>query len=272
MPRDWSDVPDEVRDAISKRIGTVKDVKPSPISGHLDFVANLTTTNDRLLVKGVVADPKAPAHWSLRQEIRISPFVQPTAPKLLWHLEAEGWLVAGFEHIQGRHPDYRPESPDLAYLAAALRTLQGTLTPPGMTLPVESRWDHGIHDLAPLHGDGLLHTHLDPHSLLVTRTAGARIVDWGHTARGASWLESAMVIPWLIQAGHTPAGADAWLGQFSTWRAASDTAVHLFSEVNAAEWARTADKDPTQRSHAMARATRIWWEYSRDRRPAGRQY
>jgi hypothetical protein len=34
-------------------------------------------------------------------------------PRLRWHLEVEGWLVAGFDRVAGRHIDLTPGSAGL---------------------------------------------------------------------------------------------------------------------------------------------------------------
>jgi hypothetical protein len=39
-------------------------------------------------------------------EAKINPWVLQVTPRLLWHLQANGWDVLGFEHVEGRHADY----------------------------------------------------------------------------------------------------------------------------------------------------------------------
>ncbi|GAB2842594.1 hypothetical protein [Lentzea nigeriaca] len=52
-----------------------------------------------------------------------------TAPALHWHVDTGNWLVLGFEHVGGRHPDFSPGSPDIAPTTEAVRELHAKLTP-----------------------------------------------------------------------------------------------------------------------------------------------
>ena len=39
--------------------------------------------------------------------------VQAPAPRFLWSLEVDGWMVMAFEAVFGRHPDLAPGSGDI---------------------------------------------------------------------------------------------------------------------------------------------------------------
>jgi len=262
---DWRDLPDEVRVAVRGHTGTVMDSKAAESGAHSDITAALWTETGPVFIKGVRIDSQSPDYWSLRREVRINPHVRHLAPRLLWHVEAGGWLVAGFEYVEGRHPDYSPDSPDLACLARVVSSLLATPTPEGMSLRVESRWYGVDADLSPLGGDKLLHTDLNPGNLLIADSR-VYVIDWGHVTRGADWVELGLLIPWLLQAGHTPAMADDWVSQFPVWYAADDSAVDLFSDVNARKWAAFIMDTPWPWAVRMAHATQQWADYWTARR------
>jgi Ser/Thr protein kinase RdoA (MazF antagonist) len=64
-----------------------------------------------------------------------------------------------------------------------------------------------------------LHYDLHAGNLLAT---GSRIylIDWSFACRGAAWIDAAMLVPRLIEVGHTPAQAEALLAGLPAWRAA----------------------------------------------------
>ncbi|MEV6984890.1 hypothetical protein AB0M95_27015 [Sphaerisporangium sp. NPDC051017] len=136
---DWNNLPAEVRALIEGHTGQVTASKPADAGEHSDITATLWTETGPVFIKGVQIEPARPEVWSLRREARISAHVQHLAPRLLWQVEAGGWLVLGLEHIDGRQPDYSPRSPDLEHLAKVVEQLHATPAPAYMTLRVERR-------------------------------------------------------------------------------------------------------------------------------------
>lgn len=68
---------------------------------------------------------------------------------------------------------------------------------------------------------------------------------------------------WLIAAGHSPAGAEAWAAQVPAWSQAPSAAVTVFAKASARLWAEinTNSTDPwTQR---LAHASRTWAAWRR---------
>src|SRR5688500_9157250 len=126
MPRcAWSDLPTEVLRGVTVHTGAVRRVDPVLAGEHSDVTVTLDTERGRFFVKGMRTEPATPDLWSLRREGRINPYVTCAyAPRLLWQVEAGGWLVLGFEHVKARHADYTPGSPDLEVLAAIVRRFQ----------------------------------------------------------------------------------------------------------------------------------------------------
>jgi hypothetical protein len=199
---------------------------------------------------------------SLRYEVQANRNVNRRyAPAVLWDLEAHGWLVAGFEHCDGRPGDLSPGSPDLSLLSAALPELAGQPAPDGPWLRPHARlgFDHPA-----LHGDTLVHTDLNPANLIVTAD-GLRIVDWAFTTQAAPWLELAMLAPWLIGSGHTPEQAEQWLKQHPTWTETDPKILDLFAASNATKWSRKAQQSTATWVHELA----VWsTEWSAYRHPA----
>ncbi|MBB4763756.1 hypothetical protein ACFQFC_06045 [Amorphoplanes digitatis] len=56
--------------------------------------------------KGAVAGN--PMGWMHRNEDRINPYLPAEMPRLHWQIEIDGWLLLGFEYVEGRYPDLSP--------------------------------------------------------------------------------------------------------------------------------------------------------------------
>lgn len=233
---DWSDLPDAVQAAIQRHTGPVRGSDPAEAGKHSDITAALHTDEGRVFIKGMQTEPVVPDLWALRRESRIYPYVTEYAPRLLWTVDAGGWLVLGFEHIEGRHADFTPGSPDLAVLAQIVEAFEAMPCPGVVTRCVERRWQDYVDDVTPMAGDAMLHVDLNPANLLVTSDGRVYVIDWGFTSRGASWVELAILVQWLIGNGHTPRQAEEWVGRFPSWRAADSAAIDLLAHANAARW------------------------------------
>src|SRR5690606_36340037 len=122
------------------------------------------------------------------------------APRLHWTVEAGGWLVLAFEHVQARHAEYTPGSPDLDILAKIIDSLQAHPLPDVLERKrIERRWE-SMGDTTPLAGTTLLHADLNPANVLLGDNDTAYVVDWTFAGRGAAFLELALLIPWLLKA------------------------------------------------------------------------
>src|SRR5437868_10701999 len=217
MCGEWARLSEDIRTAITERIGLVHSVQVAVGGSNAAFVATVTGTAGPVFVKAAprtALDQDGPQVRALRREALINPCVPEFAPRLLWIVEAGGWLAIGFEHINGRHADYSPGSPDLAILAKMVHQLQTAPCPDTVVMRVERRWEHLVTDASAMLGDALLHTDLNPHNLLITPDHRGYVVDWGFASRGAAWIEIGQVIPWLVHAGHTPADAERWAVRF----------------------------------------------------------
>lgn len=243
MRSDWACLPPEVLGAITAHTGPIGKVVPAPAGNHADIAATVHTAGGRLFVKAArktAPDTDGPEVRSLRNEARVLPHVDEFAPRLHWTVETGGWLALGTDHVDGRHADYTPGSPDLDLLAKTLHALQATPCPQAVRIRVERRWTTLTDDVSAMAGQTLLHTDVNPQNLLITPDGRAVLIDWAFTSRGAAWVEPGLLIPWLLKAHHTPAEVHDWLTQFPSWATADPAHIDLFSELSARLWRQRA--------------------------------
>ncbi|MFD0688816.1 phosphotransferase [Actinomadura fibrosa] len=248
MRGEWAGLPEDVRKGIAERIGLVRSVQAASGGSNAAFAATVTGTAGPAFVKAArrtAPDQDGPQVRALRREVLINPCVPEFAPRLLWTVEAGEWLAVGYEHIDGRHADYAPGSPDLETLTKTVRQLQGTPCPDTVAMRVERRWEHLVADASAMAGDALLHTDLNPHNLLITPDHRTYVVDWGFASRGAPWIEIGQVIPWMVHAGHTPADAERWAAHFPSWTGASPDAIDRYANASAERWRQRAAASST---------------------------
>ncbi|MEU9019369.1 hypothetical protein [Actinomadura sp. NPDC048394] len=264
MRSHWSDLPPEVLGAVTARTGPIQRVEPAPAGNHADIAATIHTADGRLFVKAArktAPDTDGPEVRSLRWEAAINPHVTEYAPRLHWTVEAGGWLVLAFEHVQARHADYAPGSPDLDALAEVIDSLQAHPLPDVLEPKrVERRWE-SMGDMTPLAGDTLLHADLNPANVLLGGDDTAYVVDWTFAGRGAAFLEMALLIPWLLKAGHTPNEAERWAARFPAWTSAGPAAVDLFARVFADKWQANLSTNTEAWALEHAAAARQWADY-----------
>ncbi|WP_405579686.1 phosphotransferase [Streptomyces sp. NBC_01190] len=228
MPRtEWTELPSSVRTAVTARIGPVTAATPVADGLTCAIAAVLTAEDGRVFVKGVpVSDTQGVAaqDW----EGAVNARVAGIAPLLLARITVDGWDLLVFEHIEGRHADLSPGSPDVALVADALHATQ-ELTADGLAPRLADRFAGHLDDAQTLllAGDALLHTDTNPHNLLIT-PGRAHLVDWAMVAAGPAWVDVAYVTVRLMEAGWPGAEALGWAGRFPSWRDADPVAVAAF--------------------------------------------
>lgn len=241
---DWEDPPEDARTAIQARTGPIEHVCAVSEGTNSAFAAVLHTSGGRVFVKGIRTDH--PSVVAQQREAAINPHVRTLAPALRWHLnEVAGWNVLGFEHIEGRHPDYRPGSADLPIVVDVIQALGAIPCPDTSIRDAGKRWAPYLDRPAAVElfaGDTLLHTDYNPENILITPDGTARLIDWAWPTRGAAWIDPCCLLLRLIAAGHTaPTGA-----------------LDTFTLASARLWQEIADNDPQPWKQRMARAAREW--------------
>ncbi|MFV2173048.1 hypothetical protein ACFHW2_24815 [Actinomadura sp. LOL_016] len=254
MRTDWTDLPEGLRREIEAETGTIDRVEPAAEGNHADIASTLHTVDGRVFVKVArkLVDGDGPEVMSLRREASVNPAVYEFAPRLRWQVESGEWLALGFEHVEGRPADFSPGSPDLEVLAKTVHAIQDTRCPDAVRMSAERRWQRYADDVTPLAGDALLHTDLNEENIVISPDGRAHVVDWAFVTRGAAWLEPALLMPWLLKAGHDPEAADTWASQFPAWSQAPAADVDMFTAAFAEQWRTAAGKrhDAWVRLHA----------------------
>ncbi|MFY1703004.1 phosphotransferase [Micromonospora sp. WMMA1923] len=227
------------------------DVVPACHGDHAEIAASVVGRGGRLFVKAASTDVGI---RSLRYELSATRAVGGFAPAVRWSFESAGWLVVGTDHLEGPHPDLSPDSPDLELLAVGLKVLQDTPAPEGTWYDPAARCGFELPAMA---GDMLVHSDLNPTNLIVT-AGGLRIVDWAYTTKAASWVELALLVPWLIGSGHTPQQAEDWLARFSAWPAAGTEVLDGFAVRNASKWSIRSKRSTEPWIHDLATWSSRW--------------
>ncbi|MFY9809388.1 MAG: hypothetical protein WCC65_05460 [Pseudonocardiaceae bacterium] len=253
----WVDLTEGIRSAIQTQTGPVLSVQAVPEGFNSEITAVLYTRTDKVFIKGLRSDH--PRVWTQRMEAMINPYVTQISPRLLWHIETDGWNVLAFEHVDGRHPDYSPGSDDLPKVAAVIRLL-GTVKCPELPLKrAEHRWAPYMDDPSVLWGDALLHTDFNPLNILINGTA--RIIDWAWPTCGAAWIDPACFILRLMAAGHTAREAEAWARQASSLDPMPETDIDAFAAASVKVWVEIAQADPQPWKKRLAEVAEQWQRY-----------
>ncbi|CRK55023.1 hypothetical protein [Alloactinosynnema sp. L-07] len=265
----WTDLPDAVRAAIIAECGAVRRVDHPDAGSQSDFTATLHTDAEPVFCKGIrTTTPRAAMH---RHEAAINPHLPAAAPRLRWMVEVSGWLVLGFEHVQGGHADLSPGSPDVGAVARAVAGL--AVPAPPIAPSLAGQWSRlaawrrlRVHQRVPDHfvawesrafdlvdGDTLLHT--DIHALNLLVDGNIRVVDWAWARRGASWVDRAFLVLRLIEAGHAPAEAERLAGPLP------GPGATAFAVAVLGIWTHLRHTDPRPHGPALVAAARDWSEY-----------
>lgn len=284
---DWDRLPAEVHDAVTAAVGAVERTEPAPAGSASDLAGTLHLADGgAVFCKGLRAD--SPRAWMHRTEARATTILNGAGPRLLASIDAGGWLLLVLEHVDGRHPVLAPGSPDLLALAGALGDLQRQLTPCPLD-PVQmlarrwarpswpnlitdpptslNSWERQhLHRLAELEaaapslidGDTLVHTDPVPENFLIDHAGRVRLVDWAFPARAAGWVDTALLVPRLIDAGHTPLQAEAWAAAVPAWATADPTAITAFAAALSGLWTSFASAAPDPRQEELAAVARRW--------------
>ncbi|HEY3480771.1 MAG TPA: phosphotransferase [Streptomyces sp.] len=291
MPRStWEALPATVRAAIEHETGDVHEAVLPQAGRNSDFSATLHTASGTVFCKGI-AEADGKRGRMHRHEAAVNPVLPAAiAPRLLWRAEADGWLLLGFEHCPGRHVDLSPGSTDLVAVEDAVATMADGLRAVSVDAPVLAEqwarlaawrrlakdtptdfdpwardhsdqlttWEAAAIELVA--GDTLAHTDLHALNLLV-HEGKVRIVDWAWSRRGNPAVDLAFLIARLVEAGHDPAGAEAWAERLPIWQQAPPEARTAFAVAIWGIWEYLERHQPMAHRPALTAAARKWAHY-----------
>ena len=199
--------------------------------------ARLTASNGRrVFVKAVGPEPNLDSPAMHRREAEVVAALPPSvpAPRLLWSHDEDGWIVLGFEYVEGRTPadPWRPD--ELDRVLDALTDLSEVLTPSplapasvgdvgGWSVVAGRHWERLARErparldgwsarhldrLAELEagapvaaaGETLLHLDLRADNLLLAPDRVV-VVDWPHARVGAPWVDLLFFAPSVTMQG-----------------------------------------------------------------------
>lgn len=257
----WHLVPETVRVAVEDSTGPVLCARDSLAGQSSAIAVVLSTASGVVFVKGLQKND--PAAVAQDREAAVNPYVRAISAPLVWQIDVDGWILLGFDYIEGRHADYRPGSADVARVVATMQHL-GSL--PAPNLPqlkrAEQRWSTYLGaDAALLRGETLLHTDYNPYNVLVDGDT-ARLVDWAWPTLGAPFIDFCCLIVHLMMAGHTASEAEGQVRGLPAWQRAPRDGVNTFAAALARMWTEIADADPgTAWKQTAAGAALAWAEY-----------
>lgn len=255
---EWHDLPPAARAAVERHTGPVHVAETAPHGVMSRLACSIHTPTGRAFVKGTRQDD--PQAWVYRHEANVTR-TAPSAPGVLWEVDAGGWLLYGYEYVDGRHPDLAPGSADLAPLVRTLAVLSEAPWPEALSKkPLHTRWAGFLPEAVPtgLQGRGLAHTDMSPRNMLVTPAGQLLLLDWALSCPAPSWADTALAIPRLISAGHTPEQAETIARQVPAYRAADPAAVTVFARTVYAAWEDWERTRPMPHRAALTAAARQW--------------
>jgi len=119
-------LPSAVRRAVQRQCGKVIAAEPPSAGINSQFAATLHTRDQKFFCKGSLTDhPNALTHHNESQVNRYLP--GSIAPPLVSTIDAGGWLMLVFRHVDGKHADFSPHSPDLPRIAEKISMMRGEL-------------------------------------------------------------------------------------------------------------------------------------------------
>ncbi|MGP4010509.1 phosphotransferase family protein [Streptomyces sp. 4N124] len=255
---EWHDLPAASRAAVERRTGPVEEAETAPHGVMSRLACTVHTREGRAFIKGTRQDD--PQAWVYRHEARVT-CRAPHAPRVLWEVDTGGWLLYGYEYVDGRHPDLAPGSDDLGLLVRTLTDLSKAPWPEIISKkPLHTRWADFLSSDVPtaLQGRALAHTDMSPHNMLVTGTGELLLLDWALACPAPAWADAALTIPRLISAGHTPEQAEAIARQVPAYHTADPPTVTLFARIVYAAWEHWERTRPLPHRAVLTAAARDW--------------
>lgn len=261
-----TELPDaHFRELIRPYTGEVSQVHVPKQGFTTEFAAVIDSEKGSFFVKAMFNRPGG-RRDSILRERAVNPYVQSLTPRVLWSVDGDdaGWIILGFEAIDGRSLDFEPDSPDLPLAVDLLNRAAGLELPDVARDWQEERWDAYVgskEELVFLRGDALLHADINPSNLVVG-DAGSWLIDWSWPTRGAAFIDPACFVVQLVSAGHSPESAESWASGCTAWADADPKAIDVFAAADARMHRAVADQRPDQAwLRAMAEASQAWSDH-----------
>jgi hypothetical protein len=250
----------EVRALIHPYTGDVSGIRPTAYGFSSDLTALVDCEKGPFFVK-VMRNRPGGRRDSIMREKAVNPYAQPVAPALRWHAEDEGWIVLGFEVVEGRPSDFEPGSPDLPIIVELVNRLARLPLPEVARDWPETRWDRFTASPAEaelFRGDALLHTDINPDNMLIGE-GNSWVVDWAWPTRGAAFIDPATLVTQLVASGHSAESAEGWVSDCPAWKDADPSAIDAFAAASLRMQRRLSERRPdAEWLGAMATATQQW--------------
>ncbi|MFD9903146.1 phosphotransferase [Streptomyces sp. NPDC059063] len=254
----WHDLPPAVQRAAECHTGQVERAETASHGVMSRLACTVHARSGRLFVKGTSLDD--PLSWVYRHEARVTRHA-PLAPRVLWEVETDGWLLVGYEHVYGRHPDLSPGSPDVDALVRTLTAVSEVPWPETLRKkPLHTRWAGSLPDGVPagLRGRSLAHTDMSTLNMLITGDGRLRLLDWALACPAPAWADAGFAVLRLISSGHAPEQAEAVARQVPAYRHADPSDVGTFAHTVLAAWESMERTDPLPHRAALTAAARAW--------------
>lgn len=261
----WDDLTLEVHDGVEQQLGAkVEKVHDCP--GTADFSGVVHTRHGAVFVKAVNQDDHSQT-MARAEEQRLNKLLPGTAPRLLWLKQNMNWAITGYEYVPGRYARLRPGSGDVRTVVKLLADLAVPEVKDSLFFDslaarwsIESPWrtlsSNSVHKLTAwdrenvaeavdmeLHvcdvlsaGTGIAHGDISEYNILVDRNGFPRIVGWTWAARSPAWVDAAIVVVRLVEAGYAPEEAERIVSAVPAWAEASATSLDAFAVALLGRW------------------------------------
>lgn len=295
---EWPFLPPAVRRAVESRCGSPVVGTESQGAGFTPGFASVLHCADgsRHFVKAASTKAQRMFAESYRDEARKLAALPPgvPAPRLLWTLDVEDWVVLGIEYVDARHPRRPWQEADLRRSLDLLATTAEALTPapPGLDLDDvasefaewPAHWEHigrtqpdfphleEASALAARHreataGSTLVHTDVRDDNILVCADGRTLLCDWNWPVVGAGWLDTLFL---LIGPRGDGLDVDAVLAREPLTRDVPAEHVDIVLALVTGYFFRQADQ-PVPHTSPHIREHQLWqgevtWEWLAERR------
>jgi hypothetical protein len=102
---------------------------------------------------------------------------------------------------------------------------------------------------------------MSPHNMLVTQSSELLLLDWALSCPAPTWADTALTVPRLISAGHTPEQAETIARTVPAYRAADPATVTTFARTVHAAWQDWERTRPMPHRAALTAAAQAWATY-----------